>query len=326
MGKPAVARLQSVTSERAPGKRAFPFDILGKRARVCTEAHAPEQASGAAVVNESQIRNGGNMEYEAIRTERQGRVGIITLNRPEKRNAMGAQMGEELRDAIDGYNEDAGIGAIVVTGADPAFCGGADVGDWKQDIDKGTSADDRRRNLRRGPNWVEYMGASKPVVCAVNGASIGAGMTLTLSTDVRIASDRARFSMRFVRMGLIPELASTKLLPALVGFSRAMELMLTGKTIDAAEAERIGLVSRVVPHERLMEEAVGIASEIALSPTESLLAIKRLTWNSLCDTDMRRVMWLEADELVKASQRPAWSEAVNAFLEKRQPDFHKAGG
>ena len=266
------------------------------------------------------------MEYEAILTETRGRVGIITLNRPERRNALGAKMSEEIRNAIDAYNEDDGIGAIVLTGTDPAFCGGADVGDWKRDLDKGTSAEEGSRRLRRGTNWVEFFAASKPIVCAVNGPSIGAGLTITLSTDVRIASDRARFSMRFVRIGLIPELASTKLLPMIVGFSRALEMMLTGKTIDAQEAERIGLVSRVVPHDRLLDEAVSLASDIAFNPTESLFAVKRLTWNSLVDTDIRRVMMLEADELMKAAQRPSFSEAVNAFLEKRQPDFHKPNG
>lgn len=264
------------------------------------------------------------MAYEAILTETRGRVGIITLNRPERRNALGATMSDDIRDAIDAYNEDNGVGAIVITGADPAFCGGADVGDWKSDLDKGTSAEEGSRRLRRGTNWVEFFGSSKPIICAVNGPSIGAGLTITLSTDVRIASDRARFSMRFVRMGLIPELASTKLLPMMVGFSRAMELMLTGKTIDAQEAERLGLVSRVVPHDRLLDEAVALGAEIAFNPTESLFAIKRLAWNSLCDTDIRRVMTLEAEELMKAATRPSFSEAVNAFLQKRQPDFHKS--
>lgn len=264
------------------------------------------------------------MDYEAIKTETRDRVAIITLNRPERRNALGATMGAEIRQAVDGYNEDGRIGAIVLTGADPAFCGGADVGDWKRQLDAGTSADEGSRGLRRGTNWVEFFAASKPIICAINGPSIGAGLTITLSSDVRIASDRARFSMRFVRMGLIPELASTKLLPQMVGFSRAMEMMLTGKTIDAAEAERIGLVSRVVPHDRLLDEAVAIGGAIAFNPTESLLAIKRLTWNGLVDTDLRRVMALEADELIKAATRPSFAEAVNAFLEKRQPDFHKS--
>lgn len=257
------------------------------------------------------------MIYESILVETRGRVGIVTLNRPEKRNALGRKMGDEIHDVVSAFNEDAGIGAIVITGADPAFCGGADVGDWKRDLDN-----DTRESAGGGTNWVDFFSASKPIVCAVNGPSIGAGLTITLSCDVRIASDRARFSMRFVRIGLIPELASTKLLPLIVGFSRALELMLTGKTIDAQEAERIGLVSRVVPHDRLMDEAVALASDIAFNPTESLFAIKKLTWANLLETDIHKVMTSEGQELMAAALRPSFREAVNAFLEKRQPNFH----
>ena len=149
-------------------------------------------------------------------------------------------------------------------------------------------------------------------------------MTITLSCDIRIASDRARFSMRFVRMGLVPELASTKLLAHIVGFNQAIELMLTGKTIDAQEADRIGLVNRVVPHDRLMDEALALAAEIAFNPTESLLVIKSLAWTNLGEPDIGEVMAREAKELLAAAQRPAFREAVTAFMEKRRPDFHKA--
>jgi enoyl-CoA hydratase/carnithine racemase len=259
------------------------------------------------------------MTYEEIVAERHDRVGIVTLNRPEKRNALGRQMGSEIHQAIDAFNQDSGVGAIVITGTDPAFCGGADVGDWKRDLDN-----DTRESASGGTNWVDFFSASKPIVCAVNGPSIGAGLTFTLSSDARIASDRARFSMRFVRMGLIPELASTKLLPMIVGFSRALELMLTGKTIDAQEAERIGLVSRVVPHDRLLEEAVGLAADMAFNPTESLLAVKKLTWAHMVEADIHKVMTSEGQELMAAALRPSFREAVSAFLEKRQPDFHKS--
>jgi enoyl-CoA hydratase/carnithine racemase len=260
------------------------------------------------------------VSFEDILVDRRERVGIITLHRPAHRNALGGKMSVELRDAVEAFNADPGVGAIVITGTDPAFCGGADVGDWKQDLDNDTrkSAD----GLERGTNWVDLFSASKPIVCAVNGPSIGAGLSITLSCDVRLASDRARFSMRFVRIGLIPELASTKLLPLIVGFSRALELMLSGRTIDAQEAERIGLVSRVVPHEQLIDEAVALASEFAFNPTESLLGIKKLTWSNLVECDLHKVMASEAEELIAAALRPSFKEAVNAFLEKRQPNFH----
>jgi enoyl-CoA hydratase len=265
------------------------------------------------------------MTYNEILVETHGRVGVIKFNRPERRNALSDSMGDEARDVLQAFNEDRGIGAVVLTGVDPAFCGGADVGDWQRGIQQDLSPEEAGEHLATRPNWVNVIKAAKPVVCAVNGPAIGAGMTLTLSCDVRVASDRARFSMRFVRMGIVPELASTKLLPLIVGFNRALELMLSGKTIDAAEAERIGLVNRMVPHERLMDEAIEAAAQIAANPTDVLRVIKDLTWQHLGETDLQGIMVNEGKELLAATARPAFREAVSAFMEKRQPDFHKAG-
>ena len=146
---------------------------------------------------------------------------------------------------------------------------------------------------------------------------------MTLPCDVRIASERARLSMRFVRIGVIPELASTHLLAHIVGLGHAMELMLSGKTISGEEAARIGLVNRVVPHDRLMEEALAIAQEIAFNPTESLTAIKKLAWQNLDEGDIMAIQEREQQEFQAAMDRPAFREAVSAFTEKRQPDFHK---
>lgn len=264
------------------------------------------------------------MAYEEILVETHGRVGVIKFNRPERRNTLSDTMGDESREALAAFNEDEGIGAVVLTGVDPAFCGGADVGGWQRGIQQNLSPEERRAHLASRPNWVNVIKAAKPVVCAVNGPAIGAGMTITLSCDVRIASDRARFSMRFVRMGIVPELASTKLLPLIVGFNSALELMLSGKTIDATEAERIGLVNRVVPHDRLMDEAIETATQIAANPTDVLRVIKDLTWQHLGETDLQKIMANEGRELLAATARPAFREAVSAFMEKRQPDFHKS--
>lgn len=165
---------------------------------------------------------------------------------------------------------------------------------------------------------------AKPIICAINGPAIGAGLTITLPCDLRIASDQARLSMRFVRVGVIPELASTHILAHIVGFSKALELMLSGAIINGEEAARIGLVNRVVPHEKLIEEAVASAQEIAFNPTESLLAIKKLAWQNLDESDLATIQQREGQEFTAAMARPAFREAVNAFMEKRQPDFHKS--
>jgi enoyl-CoA hydratase len=131
--------------------------------------------------------------------------------------------------------------------------------------------------------------------------------------------------MRFIRVGIVPEIASTMLLAHIVGLHQGMELMLTGKTIDAAEADRINLVNRVVPHESLMDEAVGLAQEMADNDTELLLAVKKLVWTNLQEPDIKAIQTREAQELMAGTQRPAFREAVMAFMEKRKPDRWRVG-
>jgi enoyl-CoA hydratase/carnithine racemase len=140
---------------------------------------------------------------------------------------------------------------------------------------------------------------------------------------VRVASEEAKLSMRFIRVGIFPELASTRLLVEIVGLNHALELMETGRIIDAQEAGRIGLVNHVVPHDRFLDRAVEIASEIAFNPTESVQALKRTVWENFWETDQNEVMKRETIELNATMNRPHFKEAVKAFLEKRQPDFHK---
>ncbi|MDI6857718.1 MAG: enoyl-CoA hydratase-related protein [Dehalococcoidia bacterium] len=261
------------------------------------------------------------MAEQEIVTEVKGRVAIVRLNWPERRNALSWESGRRLRNIIDEFNQDKKIGAVVWTGTDPIFCGGWDVGSWKRGLENEDAEDVRRP--ADDESWLAFCVRSKPIVCAINGPSIGAGMTMTLNCDARIASDRARFSMRFIRVGIVPELASTMLLAHIVGFHHAMELMLTGKTIDAQEADRIGLVNRVVPHESLMDEAVALAQEMADNDTELLLAVKKLAWTNLTEPDIRKIMTRESEELLAGTQRPAFREAVMAFMEKRKPDFHR---
>lgn len=265
------------------------------------------------------------MAYEFILTEQRNRVGIITLNRPERLNAFNYQMMGEWRDQVEKWNEDPSVGAIVFTGAGRAFCAGADMSGWSQEIQQRESGQttDREQRPREQESWTELAMRSKPIICAINGPAIGVGLTLTLPCDIRIASEQARLSMRFVRVGVIPELASTHILSHIVGVSHALELMLSGRIIDAAEAGRIGLVNRVVPHDTLLDAAIDTAAEIAFNPTESLLAIKGLAWKNLTEGDVKAVMKRENAEFAAAQNRPAWKEAVTAFKEKREPDFHR---
>ncbi len=262
------------------------------------------------------------MTHEMIITEQQGRVGIITFNRPERMNSLHPTMMGEIRAQIDEWNSDHGVGAIVLTGAGRAFCSGADIGGWQRNIEAGEQGEETRRRAEE-ESWVLLCQRSKPLICAINGASIGAGLTITLPCDVRIASDQARLSMRFVRVGVLPELASTHILAHIVGQGQALELMLSGRIIDSEEAGRIGLVNRVVPHDKLVEQAVAIAQEIAFNPTDSLFAIKKLAWQNLAEGDITTIQGRERAEFAAALARPTFKEAVSAFLEKRQPDFHK---
>lgn len=263
------------------------------------------------------------MTNRYIIAEKKGRVGIITLNRPERKNALCPEMREERAIQMDAWNKDPGIGAMVMTGAGEAFCSGADVGNWNKNIERREAGTIPQRTPDPKDTWTQYVARSKPIICAINGSCIGAGLTITLPCDVRIASERATFSMRFIRVGGVPELASTNLLPRIVGLGPAMELMLTGKTIDAHEAGRIRLVNRVVPHDRLLDDAVALAGEMAFNPNESLLAVKKLVWDNMFEADVMKVHQREHDEWQEAKARPYFKEAVRAFLEKRKPDFHK---
>ncbi len=261
------------------------------------------------------------MAYQEIIVEKRGRVGIITLNRPHRLNSLGEPMSSEMRQAMEEFNRDPDVGAMVLTGTGRAFCSGADFARFQAALE---SQGQRATGLGGGGlrDWIRFVQQSKPIVCAINGFAVGAGLTMTLPCDVRIASDQARLSMRFVRVGVVPELTSTKLLVHIVGLTRALELMLTGRFVDAQEAYQMGLVNQVVPHDRLLEAAVEKATEIAFNPDDCLAAVKRLVWANLLETDLERVSQREIEEFVAAMRRPAFREAVQAFLEKREPRFH----
>jgi enoyl-CoA hydratase/carnithine racemase len=261
------------------------------------------------------------MPYEYILTEQRDRVGLITFNKPDRLNVFSYPMFGEVRQAIEAFNDDPGVGAVVLTGSGRAYCAGADIQGWDREIEARERGEERRQQ-REDENWVHFIQRSKPIVCAINGLSIGVGLTTTLPCDVRIASERARLSMRFVRVGVLPEVASTRILGQIVGLTHALELMLSGRIIDAEEAGRIGLVNRVVPADELLDHAFDTAAEIAFNPAESLAIIKRMAWDHLGETDLGEVIKRENAEFAAAAGRPAFKEAVKAFLEKRKPEFH----
>lgn len=259
------------------------------------------------------------MSYQQILTQVHDRVGIITLNRPDKLNAMTRTMHREIHQQVRSWNGDDSIGAIVMTGAGRGFCSGADIAGFE------AAARGEQRTeatLPTSREWVELIKESKPVVCAINGVAVGVGLTMTLPCDVRVASDEAQLSFRFVRIGLTPEFGSTHYLAHLVGLGRALELMLTGRFVEAAEAERIGLVNRVYPADRLMDEAVALARDIAENPAWHLRQIKRLVHQNYLDADTGSVLADEEQIFAQAMATSEHREALVAFREKRQPRFH----
>ena len=262
------------------------------------------------------------MTYETLLVERKGGAGILKFNRPEKMNAISNQMAYEIGEAMDELNQDNDVGAIVITGEGRAFCSGADVSRFEAGID---TKDGKQVEAPKRPrfNWIKQVRSGKPVICAINGACIGAGMTRTLPCDIRIASEKAVFSMRFVRVGIVPEIASTQILPQLVGLQVAADLMMSGRNIDAHEAERIGLVLKTVPHEELLPTALALAGEYAEIGPTMLRETKMLLYQNCVEQDIDLVTKREGEAIARCTGTPEQREAVAAFRENRKPDFRK---
>jgi len=260
------------------------------------------------------------MSYETILTETKGDVLIITMNRPERLNAWTYKMGGELRAAVEAANVDDDVTSIVLTGAGRGFCAGADI----EDVFKAQSEGEDVTEGGGAGNWVELMRASKPIVAAINGPAIGLGVTQVLPMDYLVASDTAKLSVRFVKMGLVPELASSHFLFARVGFGQASELMLTGKTVSADEALAMGLVDKVVPAEELLDAACAVAQSMGENPQTALRHIKGLITANASETDIASVQAREGEALAQAYRSAEHKEAIAAFLEKRTPDFKAA--
>lgn len=267
------------------------------------------------------MQNGAALEdvvdYQQIQYRTDGAVATITLDRPARMNAWTPQLAREQWHAIERANDDPQIGAIVMTGAGKGFCAGADVGEFHGQIDSGEPNED----LRSPGDWVALCRRSKPLVAAVNGACVGVGMTMILPFDVIVASERARFGMFFIKMGVVPELASTHFLVQRVGFGKASEMCLSGRLYAPVELADTGLLNSVVPADELLGRANELASEIAVNPDPQLRMIKELLTQNGTEPDLTIVQARENDLLKRCYQTPEHHEAVSAFMEKRPPRF-----
>lgn len=255
--------------------------------------------------------------YQTIAYRKEAGVGYITLNRPETLNAINDQMIAELNRVVDEVANDPEVRVVVLTGAGRGFCSG---GDMSLSIFKGTPAEIERvvTSWHRVPAKLRSM--PQPVIASVNGVAAGGGAGLALACDIIIASEQARFGQVFVTLGVHPDTGATYYLPRLVGVARAMELFLTGRIIDAREAETMGMVNRVVPAERLEATTRELAESLAQGPPLALGLIKQSIYQSL-HTDLATALRREADCLAICILSEDGKEGTRAFLEKRKPQF-----
>ena len=285
------------------------------------------------------------MTYEHIQVEEVGGVLVITMDDPPTRNAIGEEMGVEINRELDRLESDPGLRVLVITGRDPSFCSGAnvkrmdsdnrrrveepgipsDVGPWelleqtwRDETDGSAQGQQAVEGVRFIPLRMHNL--TKPSIAAVNGHAMGLGMGIALSCDIRIASDKARFSETFIRRGLIPADGSCWQLPRMIGLGNTMLLQYTGDVLDAQEALRLGLVNKVTAHEDLMEATMELAQRLAEGPTYTLALIKRLVQTSL-HVDFAESLRRAGPVQAIARRTEDHREGVRSFIEKRRPVF-----
>ena len=252
---------------------------------------------------------------EQVLRELRDDVVVLKLHRPQRMNALTGQMSAELTAVIEDANADDEVGAIVITGSGRGFCAGADI------EDAFTSQLSGETSMPHWQEWTHLVRSSKPLVAAVNGVAFGVGLSMILPFDRIVAAHSARFSVRFVKMGLVPELASTYFLPQRVGFGVASDLMLSGRTVDATEAFALGLADELVADDALLDAAVARARSYGENPRRQLGWIKQLLTTNASDPDIIGVQQREMALLLQCFESPEHREAVTAFREKRAPRF-----
>ncbi len=254
------------------------------------------------------------MAYETILSETRGKVGLITIHRPDALNALNSTVIREINIALDGFEADAAIGAVVITGSEKAFAAGADVKEMKDLAFPSTYLDDFITA------WDKVSQRRKPIIAAVSGFALGGGCELAMMCDFILASETAKFGQPEIRLGIMPGAGGTQRLTRAVGKAKAMELCLTGRMMDAQEAERAGLVSRIVPVADLIEEAVKTASTIAGFSRQSVLMTKEAV-NRAFESSLAEGIRFERREFQSLFATEDQKEGMSAFIEKRPAAF-----
>jgi enoyl-CoA hydratase len=254
-------------------------------------------------------------QYENILVERRGKVGIVTLNRPKALNALNAALIAELGLALDDFEADPGIGAIVLTGSEKAFAAGADI---KEMADKTYMQAYGEDFITRG--WERVAQCRKPVVAAVAGFALGGGCEVAMMCDIVIAAENARFGQPEINLGTMPGAGGTQRLPRFIGKAKAMDLCLTGRMMDATEAERAGLVSRIVPADKLLAEAIGVAERISELSVPIAMMVKESV-NRAFETTLAEGVRFERRLFHSTFATEDQKEGMAAFVAKRKPAF-----
>jgi len=261
------------------------------------------------------------MNYQTIAYElRENGVALLTLNRPAQRNALSVQMRDEIAALLPRISHDAGVKALVLTGAGEHFSAGGDVSSMRKPVTARTPADSRS-TLRDVHAWLpQFVGLEKPVIAAVDGVCYGAGFSLALAADFTVCTPRARFCQAFVRLGLVPDFGALFLLPRIVGLKKAKELMLTGRVVEADEAKALGIVYEVHPPEQLLDAALAIAARFCHAPTDAIGVTKALL-NQTFQSDERLMGELEGFAAASVKTLPYHQEAVERFFAKQALRF-----
>jgi 2-(1,2-epoxy-1,2-dihydrophenyl)acetyl-CoA isomerase len=261
------------------------------------------------------------MEFTDILYRKEGHIAVITLNKPEKMNSFSAEMQENISRAITDAENDKHTRVIILTAKGRAFCAGADVKAMASRFDKPAEQERENRQLpMRNSLYLQMQLCPKPIICAVNGVAAGGGLDMALACDIRIASDKARFAEVFVRRGMIPASGGTYFLPRIVGLDRALLMIWTGDMVDAVEAERIGLVTMVVPHEELELASMDLAEKIAKGPPLAIQRAKRAVYEGL-EMNLEETFKYLPPIVQELNQTEDHKEGARAFVEKREPVF-----
>lgn len=258
------------------------------------------------------------MAYETLLVSDEKAVRTLTLNRPDALNAFNETLKIELADALKAAERDDAVRCVVITGAGRAFCAGQDLKDVALAGEDASLGDSLRRLYN--PIITRIRRMEKPVIAGVNGVAAGAGCSVALACDMRVAADTASFIQAFVRIGLVPDSGATFLLPRLVGLGKALEMVMTGDAVPAVEAERLGLVNKVVPRDGLMEATMALATRLAAAPTRTIGLTKRAMNRALL-VDLEDALDYEASMQEIAGKTHDHAEGVAAFAEKRTPTF-----